>query len=105
MDSIGANTVYMAVHDAATFNINVFKSIDGGLTYTGGFGQAIDAKTMPIAGGVPPTNSANVAGAFRIDRSSCSTRGNLYTIFVAPDTAVENASGAPLRSVWRRRFA
>jgi hypothetical protein len=100
MDGIGANTVFMAVHDLATFNINVVKSTDGGQTYTAGYGQAIDPSTMPVAGGVPATNSANVAGTFRVDRSSCSTNGNLYTIFVAPDSASENALGNPMRSVY-----
>jgi hypothetical protein len=100
MDAIGASTVFMAVHDAETFNIDVFKSTDGGQTYTAGYGQGIDPQTYLIAGGLPPTNAANVAGSFRVDRSSCATRGNLYTIFVAPDSAQENATGGPLRSVY-----
>ena len=100
MDAIGEKTVYMAVHDAGTFNIDVFRSTDGGFTYLAGYGQGIDPQTYPAAGGIPPSNTANVAGAFRIDKSSCNSRGNLYTIFVAPDSAVENLAGQTFRSVY-----
>lgn len=100
MVATGTNTVYMAVHDAVTFNINVFRSTDGGQNYTAGYGQGIDPQTFPAAGAVGAQASANIAGVVRIDRSSCSTQGNLYTVFVAPDSLTENAAGQTYRSVY-----
>lgn len=99
-DAIDIPTVYLSFHDVATFNIDVQRSNDGGVAYVNGFGEAIDATTFPAAGGVPATNSANVAGQIRIDHSSCPSRGNLYSIFVAPDSATENLAGGALRSVY-----
>ncbi|HEU5336361.1 MAG TPA: post-COAP-1 domain-containing protein, partial [Terriglobales bacterium] len=84
--------------DAASFNIDVQRSNDGGLTYADGFGEAIDPQTFPAAGG--GAGSANIAGQLRIDQSSCSSGGNIYSIFVAPDSATENALGQPMRSVY-----
>jgi hypothetical protein len=49
---------------------------------------------------VPATNTANVAGSLRVDNSACPSRGNVHTIFVAPDSAVENATGQTFRSVY-----
>ena len=93
------STVYMNYHDLATFNIDVQRSTDGGGTYASGVGEAIDPATFATAGNVGPTASANVAGQTKIDKSSCpSSGGNLYVVFVAPDNAVENATGQPLRS-------
>lgn len=97
-DAIGPATVYLSYHDAATFNIDVQRSSDGGLTYADGFGEAIDPQTFPTAGGGAGT--ANIAGQLRIDQSSCPSGGNLYSIFVAPDNATENALGQPMRSVY-----
>lgn len=97
-DAIGPATVYLSYHDAATFEIDVQRSNDGGLTYVDGFGEAIDPQTFPAAGGGAGT--ANIAGQLRIDQSSCSSGGNLYSIFVAPDSATENALGQPMRSVY-----
>jgi hypothetical protein len=99
-DAIDAQTVYLSYHDVLTFNIEVQRSNDGGQTYLAGLGEAIDPQTFPAAGGVPPTNTANILGAIRVDRSGCPSRGNLYQIFVAPDSAVENALGQPFRSVY-----
>jgi len=99
-DATGAQTVYLSYHDAATFNIDVQRSNDGGQTYVDGFGEAIDPQTFPTAGGVPATNTANLLGSIRVDRSRCSSRGNLYQIFVAPDDPVENVAGQPFRSVY-----
>src|SRR3989454_6765011 len=99
-DAIDSKTVYLAYHDIATFNIDVQRSNDGGLTYLNGFSQAIDPTTFPTAGGVPPTSTANLAAQIRIDHSSCSSRGNLYQLFVAPNDATENATGAPMRSAY-----
>ena len=99
IDGIDAQTVYLNYHDVATFNIEVQRSNDGGVTYVDGFGEAIDAQTFPVAGGV--TNTANIAGQIKVDRSSCPSRGNLYQIFVAPETVLENLSGALVfRSVY-----
>src|SRR3989449_4226120 len=74
-DAIDSKTVYLAYHDIATFNIDVQRSNDGGLTYVNGFGEAIDPQTFPTAGTVAGT--ANLAAQIQIDHSSCSSRGNL----------------------------
>ena len=62
IDGTNAQTVYLNYHDVGTFNIEVQRSNDGGQTYVDGFGEAIDPQTFPAAGGVPATNSANIAG-------------------------------------------
>src|SRR5437879_6579183 len=99
MDAIGPKTVYLAYHDVATFNIDVQRSNDGGVTYVNGFGQAIDPQTFLTA--ATPNGTANLAAQIQIDHSSCSSRGNLYQLFVAPNDAVEiNVSGAPMRSAY-----
>src|SRR5216683_1845476 len=97
IDGTGDQTVYLNYHDVATFNIEVQRSNDGGFTYVDGFGEAIDPQTFPVAGGVPATNSANVAGQIKVDRSTqcASSRGNLYQVFVAPDNVTENLMGQP----------
>jgi len=100
IDGIGSNLIYQNYHDVATFNIEVQRSNDGGQTYVNGFGEAIDAQTFPKAGNVTLTSTANVAGRIQVDRSSCSTRGSLYQIFVAPDSVSENTGGMPMRSVY-----
>ena len=100
IDGFGGQNVYLNYHDAATFNIDVQLSSDGGNTYVAGFGEAIDPQTFPTAGGIPASNSANVAGQIKADRSSCPSRGNLYQIFVAPDSVTENLSGGALRSIY-----
>jgi hypothetical protein len=100
LDGTDASTVYLSYHDVATFNINVNRSIDGGQTYQAGLGEAIDPTTLPAAGGIPATNTGSVHGSIRVDRSSCPSRGNLYQIFVAPDTAAENITGQPPRTVY-----
>ena len=97
-DAIDSKTVYLAYHDIATFNIDAQRSNDGGLTYVNGFGEAIDPQTFPTAGTVAGT--ANLAAQIQIDHSSCSSRGNLYQLFVAPDNALENAAGQPMRSAY-----
>ena len=97
----GPETVYLNYHDAATFNIEVQRSADGGLTYVDGFGEAIDPQTLPAAGSIAPTDSANIAGRIQVDRSSCAaSHGNLYVIFVAPDNVMENTNGNPMRTVY-----
>ena len=97
-----ASTAYMNYHDLATFNINVQRSNDGGLTYASGAGEAIDANTLPAAGSLIPTDSANIAAQIKTDRDphSCPSAGNLYVAFVAPDSATENDNTGPLRSVY-----
>src|SRR3989440_2356214 len=85
------NHVYMEYHDfGTTSQIFVQRSNDGGQTYDNAANQAIDAATEPSAG--PPTG--NVAGQIKVDRSSCSSRGNLYQIFVAPDNPIDNAQNS-----------
>jgi hypothetical protein len=96
------STVYISYHDLATFNIEVQRSNNGGLTYVAGAGEALDAATLPAAGSLVPTDSANVAAQIKVDRNtiSCPSRGNLYVAFVAPDSATENSNTGPLRSVY-----
>ena len=100
IDGFGGQNVYLNYHDVGTFQIDVQRSNDGGVTYVDGFGEAIDAATLPAAGGVPPTNTANVAGQIKVDRSSCPSKGNLYQIFVAPDTVLENTTGGTFTSAY-----
>src|SRR5207302_4062108 len=101
IEGFGGQNVYLNYHDVGTFNIEVQRSNDGGFTYVDGFGEAIDPQTFPVAGGVPATNSANVAGQIKVDRSSsCPSNGNLYQVFVAPDSVTENLTGGALRSVY-----
>jgi hypothetical protein len=97
-DAIGTSTVYLSYHDVSTFNIDVQRSNDGGLTYVSGLGEAIDAQTMPAV--TTATGSANTAGQIRLDHSSCASRGNLYEIFTGPDNATENVTGAPQRTAY-----
>lgn len=97
-DAIDTSTAYLSYHDAATFNIDVQRSIDGGLTYTNGLGEAIDAATMPAV--TTAAGSANTAGQIHLDHSGCPSRGNLYEIFVGPDSAAENVASAPQRTAY-----
>ena len=100
-DAIDAKTGYLAYHDIATFNIDVQRSNDGGASYVNGFGEAIDPATFPTAGDATPLSTANLAAQIKIDHSNCSSRGNLYQLFVAPNDALENnISGAPMRSAY-----
>src|SRR5207245_9415659 len=94
--------MYSSYHVVATFNIEVQRSNNGGLTYLDGAGEGIDAATFPAAGSLAPTNSGNVAAQIKVDRntSSCPSKGNLYVAFVAPDSATENANTGLLRSVY-----
>lgn len=64
--------------------------------------MAIDAATLPAAGSLVPTDSANIAAQIKVDHntSNCPSRVNLYVAFVAPDNATENSLGKPLRSVY-----
>jgi hypothetical protein len=97
-DAIGTSTVYLSYHDVSTFNVDVQRSNDGGLTYVSGLGEAIDAQTMPAV--TTATGSANTAGQIRLDHSSCASRGNLYELFTGPDNATENVTGAPQRTAY-----
>src|SRR5712672_2949095 len=83
--------VYMEYHDfGTTSQIFVQRSSDGGETYSGALGVAIDAATEPSVG--PP--SGNIAGQIKVDNSSCSSHGNLYQIFVGPANPVDNANNS-----------
>src|SRR2546430_2504867 len=100
-DAIDAKTGYLAYHDIGTFNIDVQRSNDGGATYANGLGEAIDAATFPAAGAPTLASTANLAAQIKIDHSNCSSRGNLYQLFVAPNDALENnVRGAPMRSAY-----
>jgi hypothetical protein len=100
MEATDPKTVYLTYHDISTFNIDVQRSIDGGLTYAAGAGEAIDPQTFPAAGALTPTSTANLAAQIKIDYGSCPSRGNLYQLFIAPDNALENAAGQPMRSAY-----
>src|SRR5205807_7230986 len=94
------STAYVAYHDLATFNIDVQRSNNGGLTYTAGAGEGIDTATLPAAGSLSPTDSANTAAQIKVDNSACPSKGNLYVAFTAPDNAIENNHGQPQRTVY-----
>src|SRR6266853_6066046 len=94
------STVYISYHDVATFNIEVQRSNNGGLTYVAGAGEAIDAATLPTAGRLAPTDSGNTAAQIKVDKSSCPSKGNLYVAFTAPDNVTENTNSGPQRSVY-----
>jgi len=94
------STVYVAYHDLATFNIDVQRSNNGGLTYTAGAGEAIDAATLLAAGSLAPTDTANTAAQLKVDHSACPSKGNLYVAFTAPDNALENTRSKPQRTVY-----
>src|SRR5712692_6928637 len=86
-----ASHVYMEYHDfGTTSQIFVQRSSDGGETYSGALGAAVDAATEPSVG--PPTG--NIAGQIKVDNSSCSSHGNLYQIFVGPDNPVDNTNNS-----------
>jgi len=99
-DAIDPKTVYLIYHDVATFNIDVQRSTDGGVTYGAALGEAIDAATFPAAGDVTPTSTANLAAQIKVDLSNCASRSNLYQLFVAPDNVSENTGGQPMRSAY-----
>src|SRR5437588_2540379 len=85
------NHVYMEYHDfGTTSQIFVQRSNDGGQTYTNALGTVVDAATEPSVG--PPTG--NIAGQIKVDRSSCTSHGNLYQIFVGPDNPTDNANNS-----------
>src|SRR5467141_4555362 len=86
-----ASHVYMEYHDfGTTSQIFVQRSSDGGETYSGALGEAVDAATEPSVG--PPTG--NIAGQIKVDRSSCTSHGNLYQIFVGPDNPIDNSNNS-----------
>src|SRR5260370_5564679 len=78
-DAIDASTVYLEFHDVATFNIDIQRSNDGGVTYVNGVCEAIDPPTFLTAGTL--VGSANVAGQTRIDKSTCPTQANPHPAF------------------------
>jgi hypothetical protein len=85
------NHVWMEYHDfGTTSQIFVQRSDDGGFTYSGALGEAVDANTEPSAG--PP--SGNIAGQIKVDNTSCTSHGNLYQIFVAPDNPMDNLNNS-----------
>src|SRR5437870_13243166 len=89
LDSLDDSShVYMEYHDLGTTSqIVVQRSEDGGQTYAGRFG-VVDATTEAnVSGG-------NIAGQIRVDRSACSSHGNLYQIFVGADNPSDNAQVA-----------
>jgi hypothetical protein len=85
------NHVYMEYHDfGTTSQIFVQRSNDGGQTYTDAAGVVVSPTLEPSVG--PP--SGNIAGQIKVDRSSCSSHGNLYQIFVGPDNPTDNLNNS-----------
>jgi hypothetical protein len=85
------NHVYMEYHDfGTTSQIFVQRSNDGGETYTNGLGTVVNAAFEPSVG--PPTG--NIAGQIKVDRSSCTSHGNVYQIFVGPDNPIDNSNNS-----------
>src|SRR6266403_170646 len=83
------NHVYMEYHDfGTTSQIFVQRSNNGGFTYTDVVPETavVDATTAASVG--PPTG--NIAGQIKVDRSSTGSHGNLYQIFVGPDSVADN---------------
>src|SRR5437660_6097893 len=85
------NHVYMEYHDfGTTSQIFVQRSNDGGQTYTNALGTVVDAATEPSVG----PRTGNIAGQIKVDRSSCTSHGNLYQIFVGPDNPTDNSNNS-----------
>jgi hypothetical protein len=83
--------VYMEYHDfTTTSQIIMQRSADGGETYTNANGVVVSATLEPSVG--PPTG--NIAGRPAVDRSNCSSRGNVYEIFVGPDNPTDNLNNS-----------
>ncbi len=91
--------VYMEYHDfGTTSQILMQRSNDGGETYLAASG-AVMSPTMELSDGPP---SGNIAGRPAVDRSSCSSNGNVYQIWVGPDNPTDNAqnSSAYFNAAW-----
>jgi hypothetical protein len=101
-----ATTVAMNYHDLASGLIHVQLSNNGGVNYNAGNAEAIT--DIPTFGAVNGVGSGNVAGQIKFDHNTngCTSRGNLYQIFSAPDSTAENTpppgstTGGPLRTVY-----
>ncbi|TMI91042.1 MAG: exo-alpha-sialidase [Bacillati bacterium ANGP1] len=91
----GPSTFYMTFHDAATSNIDVLRSQDGGMTWLP-VGTAIDAATAPAALGVLPTATGNTAGEIQLDPIN----HIFYQVFAAPADALQNLTGSPANAVY-----
>jgi hypothetical protein len=77
----------MEYHDfGTTAKIIVQRSNNEGLTYADAFGLAIDPATLPSV----DFPTGNIAGQIKVDRSSSGSHGNLYQIFVGPDSLADN---------------
>ena len=86
-----ANHVYIEYHDfGTTSQIFVHRSNDGGQNYNDATGLVNDPATNAvIAANVgPPTG--NIAGQIKVDHSRTASHGNLYQIFVGPDSVTDN---------------
>ncbi len=82
--------VYMEYHDfVTTSQIDMERSADDGETYLDANGLVVSPSLEPDVG--PPTG--NIAGRPAIDRSSCSSNGNIYQIFSGVDSPSDNVSG------------
>ena len=82
--------VYMEYHDfGTTSQILMQRSADGGETYTDADGNVVSPTLEPDVG--PPTG--NITGRPAVDRTSCSSNGNIYQLFAGPDNPTDNVNG------------
>jgi hypothetical protein len=84
-----ASHVYMEYHDfGTTSQILVQRSADGGQNYTDLLtpGTVVSPALQLVVG--PPTG--NIAGQIKVDLSNTPSHGNLYQIFVGPDSVADN---------------
>jgi hypothetical protein len=82
--------VYMEYHDfGTTSQILMQRSADGGETYVDANGTVVTPTFEPDVG--PP--AGNIAGRPAVDRTSCTSNGNIYEIFAGPDNPTDNTNG------------
>jgi PA domain len=84
-----AKHVYMEYHDfVSTSEILVQRSADGGQNYADVVLSPVVTDPLVQSAVGPPTG--NIAGQIKVDRSRTASHGNLYQIFVGPDSVADN---------------
>jgi hypothetical protein len=88
-----AKHVYMEYHDfGTTSQIFVQRSNDGGRTYTDAALSTVVPPADAMTGGAVGPPTGNIAGQIKVDRSHTPSHGNLYQIFVGPNSVPDNAN-------------
>jgi hypothetical protein len=90
-----AKHVYMEYHDfGTTSQILVQRSADGGQTYADTFPvvSTVIPPAMVAMNGVVGPPTGNIAGQIKLDRSRTKSHGNVYQIFVGPNSVMDNAN-------------